>query len=893
MSPGSPLLTTKLFLPPARLNLVPRQRLTTRLNQSHPVVLIAAPAGFGKTTLLSEWIPTSPHCVTWLSLDDGDNDPGRFWLYIIAALQRLHTTLGASAQVLLHSLPSTSLTAVLTTLLNEIADFPNDFALVLDDYHVITHQPIHEALTFLLDHRPPNMRMVIATRADPPLPLARLRARGQLAELRAGDLRFTADEAAAFLNDYMRLNLAAADVAALEARTEGWIAGLQLAALSMQGRDDARGFIQAFSGSHRHVLNYLAEEVLSRRPSGTLDFLLQTSILERLSGSLCEAVTGQVGGQATLEALAQANLFIVPLDDEGRWYRYHHLFAEVLRARFTLAQPAAAPELHRRASAWYARNGWLAEAVNHALAARDLDRAASLIEQAAEDMLNRGEYAAVQGWLQALPEPLVRSRPQLCLFLAAASVAGFQLEAAEAWLLAAEQSADREPAARASIASRIAFHRGTIALLRQDAPVGIDLTRQALSGLPADRPLLRGRMLMQLGTAYLGRGKLSDGQQTLSEAFRLSESVSDLGTAVVALNGQGVAHYMQGALRQAATTFQQALELARRRGVSKMPFVGLIHIHLAEVLYEWNDLPAIASHLHEAIEQGQRSANVRVLLDAYQIQVRYHWAQGDLPSSLEALHKAQALVADYGLPPEAARGIQALQLRLWLAAGQLGEANAWAQAGGRGLMASVELADEPLQMALAHVFLAQHDDKQALSLLTRLRDTAESRGQYNSLIAALALQAVAHAASGNVALALASLERALARAEPEGYVRIFVDEGEPLRALLAGLKLEGRSPARDAYVSQLLAELGGPDALVKRESASADQGQSEPEPLRERELEILRLIASGRSNHEIAAQLVLGLSTVKTHINNLFRKLDVTSRTQAVARARALGLLDD
>ena len=376
------LLTTKLYLPPVRANLVVRPRLTQRLDEglTHKLTLISAPAGFGKTTLLSEWIPHSEWCVTWVSLDEGDNDPTRFWSYFIAGLQQLNPDLGNTALLLFQSPQPPPLESCLTTLMNEIATFPEPFVLVLDDYHAIENSSLHNAITFLLDHLPPQLHLFITTRTDPPLPLSRLRSREQLTELRAGDLRFTPDEAMAFFNQVMGLGLSPGDVAALEAHAEGWIAGLQLAALSMQGRDDLPDFIAAFTGTHRYILDYLTDEVLERRPTGTKNFLLQTSILDRLCGPLCDAVTGGRDGQTTLERLEQANLFIVPLDDERRWYRYHHLFADVLRHRLALTQPQNVPEYHRRASVWFEQQGLVAEAIHHALVGQDFEHAATLIE---------------------------------------------------------------------------------------------------------------------------------------------------------------------------------------------------------------------------------------------------------------------------------------------------------------------------------------------------------------------------------------------------------------------------------------------------------------------------------------------------------------------------------
>jgi len=521
------LLGTKLFIPRPRKNLVSRPRLVERLNSGldRKLTLIAAPAGFGKTTLLSDWIPQSTRCVTWLSLDEGDNDPTKFWAYLITSLQGLQPDLGESTLALLQSPQSPPITPILTALINNIAVFPDSFAIVLDDYHVIGSQSIHKALIFLIDHLPDNMHLVITTRIDPPLPLAHLRGRDQLTEIRAEDLRFTMDEAAMFLTRVVGLTLSAEEVAVLDERTEGWIAGLQIAALSMQGHNDISGFIQAFSGGHRHILGYLADEVLNQRPKGTLNFLLQTSILGRLCGPLCDAVTGESNGQAILENLEHANLFITPLDVESKWYRYHHMFAEVLQARLQQIQPNQVSELQRRAGDWYAQNGLVDEAIHHALASADFETAAKLVEAVAGNMLLKGSSSSLIHWLNAIPDEVIRARPHLCLARGWIFLWGStpHLPSAIEWMEFTSQIILNNKSADRNTIGELSALQAWIAAIQWDIPTSRWHSQQALDYLPDESPW-RGVMVYGLGTALYYNGDISAATKNLNEAIRLSRT---------------------------------------------------------------------------------------------------------------------------------------------------------------------------------------------------------------------------------------------------------------------------------------------------------------------------------------------------------------------------------
>ena len=640
------LLTTKLYIPQVRPNLVPRPRLSKRLEEGmrNKLTLISAPAGFGKTTLLSEWRmmhSSDEYPLAWVSLEEADNDPPRFLSYLVAALQTIETDIGEAALASLRSPQPPPIESLLTALINEVAAIQKDFALVLDDYHVIEAQLIHDAIAFLLEHMPPQMHLIIASRTDPPLPLSRLRARGQMTELRGADLRFTPEEAGTFLRDVMALDLSTRDVQALGKRTEGWIAGLQLAALSMRGREDVSGFIAALRGTNRYVLDYLAEEVLQRQADDVQSFLLQTSILGRLSGSLCDAVVASTGSQAMLLRLEQANLFLVSLDDERRWYRYHHLFAEVLRSHLQQAHPEWVPELHRRAGAWYSGHGMPAEAIDHLLAGEDFTGAADLIERAGMAALKRSEMTTLRRWLEALPEAHVRVRPRLCLFYASALIGEAQFDAAEEWLRDAERNLGAGTDAPAAIATagpigrsetapdtnrsaelegvlgEVAALRAYIAAFRGDLAGTIDLAREALERLPADDLYTRGLSALELGYGYLESGRLEAANEAFSLAVATSRTADHIYAVLAALGGLARVRMVQGQLHEAARLCRQAQQLATGGAGDPLPAAIYAHLGLGELLYEWNDLEAAVSNLNEGIELGKQGGLLVMLLNSY------------------------------------------------------------------------------------------------------------------------------------------------------------------------------------------------------------------------------------------------------------------------------------
>ena len=898
---AGPLLETKLYIPKWRPGLVSRPRLIERLDQGieRKLTLVSAPAGFGKTTVLAEWFAATPaneRPTAWVSLDQGDNDPALFWAYFISALQTVQSGVGENALSQLRSPQPPPIEALLGTLLNEIATISHDFVLVLDDYHVIDAQPVHEALAFLLDHLPPQMSLVIASRADPPLPLVRLRGRGELAELRAADLRFTADEAAAFLNDVMGLDLSSGDVAALETRTEGWIAGLQLAALSMQGREDVTGFIGAFAGDDRYIVDYLVEEVLQRQSERVRSFLLQTSILDRLSGPLCEAVTGQEDGKGLLEVLERGNLFVVPLDDKRHWYRYHHLFADVLQAHSMEEQPDRVPTLHLRASEWYEHNGLPADAVRHALAAQDFERAAALVEQTARSMVARGEVTTLLTWLEALPDTLIRSRPQLCLAHAWALLLFGKLDEAELRLRDVEAgsavvSSRHDQAELESMPGEVAAVRAFIAHVQEDMPRAIELSHLALESLPEDNLHLRGLMAGNLGMAYHQSGDIAEARRAYSEAVTISQKTGHALMVVVSLAGLAQLQMLQGHLGRSVGLYEQArqflVELMGQPGL-RLPAASLYHTGLGEVLRERNELEAAARHLLEGIELGKQVGLPVILADGYVALARVRQAQGDADGAQDMLRHADEL-ARASKEAGIVAPVAACRVRLWLssAGASLDAAARWAQQ--YGLDNELSYLREVEHIAVARALIAIGQSHEALGWLARLREAAEAGERTGSVIEILSLQAMAYQARGDRNLAMAALERALSMAEPEEYVRVFVDEGAPMAALLRRAASRGIAPA---YVSKLLDALEA-EAPMRRGPTGPASPVAQPleEPLSERELEVLRLVVDGLSNRDIAQELVLATGTVKKHINNIFTKLSVRSRTQAVSQARELNLL--
>ena len=889
------ILTTKLHIPVPRSKVVHRPRLIARMNEGmhHKLTLVSAPAGFGKTTLVSEWIATCERPIAWLSLDEGDNDTVRFISYLIATLQTIKAGIGESLLAALHaSQPQPPhVPTILTDLLNEISVLPEHFLLILDDYHLIDSQQVDQSVAFLVEHQPSQMHLVIATREDPQLPLSRMRARGQLTELRAADLRFTPTEAAEFLNRVMDLTLLPEDIAALETRTEGWIAGLQMAALSMQGILDATTFIQSFTGSHRFVLDYLVEEVLGRQPEKIRSFLLRTSILDRLCGPLCDAVLDSASGQETLEYLERANLFIVPLDQERRWYRYHHLFGDLLRQR--AGQSQELPNHHRRASAWFETNGDLAGAFHHALAAGDLERAARLAEAAWQGMERNFQTATWLGWVKKLPTEVISSRPGLCVQLGWAFSDLGDLASSETCLQTAERAlsgASTDQAEAELLPGRIALVRADNAQIRGDLAETVKYAELSIQLLPEGELYLRAQAAITLEFTHWATGNLEASLQAL---YTWIEDMQRLGNQVFAIASAFAVADMQqilGHLGEADKALRQAIQQAAALGPEVEPVTAHHHLGLALLSHERGDDKATAEHMQIAAEFGKSSTLVDWPYRWNMAQARLKESAGERDAALDLLDKARRVYVKNPVPM--LQPVEAHKARVNLKLGRLDKAQAWVRERNISTADETRYLDEYNHLTLARVRLAEGSFAGVSDLLERLLVLAELQKRAGSVIEIQLTQALVHQSQGNRPQALAALEHALALAEPEGYLRTFVDEGEPMRLLILDLRsmIANRAHPLLGYVDLILDHFPQSHGAIPQ-SKITNQNSKMIEPLTGRELEILRLIAGGHSNTEISQRLYLALSTVKGHNLRIFNKLQVQNRTEAVARARELGLL--
>ena len=905
------LLRTKLFIPRPRKNLVFRSRLVDRLNAGleKKLTLISAPAGFGKTTLLSEWISKCPRSVTWLFLDEGDNDPTQFWAYFIASLQGLHPDLGASAFALIQSPQAPPIKSILTLLINDLTTFSDPFASVLDDYHFIDSQPIHEALTFLIDHLPANMHLVITTREDPDLPLARIRARDQLTEIRAADLRFTQEETEAFLRGVMGLELSRQDVAALEDRTEGWVVGLQLAGLSMQRQADPKAFIADFSGSNRYILDYLTEEVLQQQPEGVRTFLLYTAILDRLSGPLCDALTGRNDSDKLLAHLEAANLFVIPLDEDRRWYRYHHLFADLLRSQLARSQPNLIPELHRGASRWFEENGDIHAAVEHALQASDLTLAANLIEQHTLPKLYQGEVARVVSWFDRLPEAILESAPMLCICKAWALVLmrrGARMGEVEQALLSADQALDRVHADEA-LRDLVAGHAASIRafLLRRPAMLSkeperlIAISQEALRLLPAEEKAIRSTATLNIGHGYLALADLEAASLAFNQTLEEGLAGGNYYAAVYGPIHLAVIALLGGHLREALQLCESSIDrFNRARAGQHFPPIGALYILKGSILLEYDRLAEAEGALMEGLDLVRWTGESMAPKKGYTALARLRLIQGNRPATLETVKTLEETW------PEGALYAQALRHRLlmhhWSGDPQVQkDAQTWlAQSGIEfaelAVIDSVDLvstASFESYLNAAHVLARLAKGKPGAypledvhAYLERQQDFAAAHGFASWVVEIAIARTLLHQVSGKKHEALKTLEGALSAAAHTGLFRIFVDEGESLQALLKELKPRLTDKALIAYASRLLEAMGGGPA--KPESREGHQ-----ELLSERELEVLRYLATGLTYEEIGRQLFLSLNTVQFHVKNIYSKLLVNKRAQAIEKAREMNLI--
>ena len=903
----SGLLQTKLYAPRLRAGLIPRPRLTARLDRgvATKLTLVSAPAGFGKTTALAEWLASAPDRrlhTAWLSLDESDNHPASLWANVIAALRGIAPGIGDEALAALAS-PGLPIELVLGPLLNELSAVPDDIVLVLDDVHAIDGPNVQAGIEYFIDNLPANVHLVLATRADPALPLARLRVRGELVEIRAADLRFSPDEAADYLTDVVGLPLTAADIAALEARTEGWIAAIQLAGLSMQGRDDVSGFIAGFAGDDRYVVDYLMEEVLRRQPEDVRSFLLETSILTRMIGSLCDAITGRDGGTATLEALDRGNLFLVPLDDRRQWYRYHHLFGDVLLARLRDERPDDVRDLHRRASDWLELHGERPEAIRHAMAGGDLARAADLIELAMPAMRQRREEDDLRRWLDALPLDIVKQRPVLATgyagtLLATGELAGVEelLQSVERWLgsnpapgATAGRAADGTVVVDHEVVPRlptgIAMYRAAQARMMGDVAGTMAHASRALELVAEDDHLGRGGAAALLGLAYWTSGDLDAAYRWFADGVVNLEKGGHLADVVGGAITLADIRLAQGRLTEALSLFERGLATATA-GTPVLRGGADMHVGISRVLRERNDLAGARHHLGQSDELGEANGLP---------QNRHRWriamamvrqAEGDPDGALELLDDAERVYAGDFSPD--VRPIAAMRARLWIAQGRLRDAWGWAREHDLSAADDLEYLREYEHLTFARLLLAQgvrdlvtDSIDEAIALTERLVAAAANGGRNGVVIEILVVQATARHARDDVAGATAALGRALALAEPEGYSRVFLDEGSSMAALLRTFTKDRSAPG---YARRLL------EAIVTA-PAAASVAQPLIEPLSERELEVLRLLGSDLDGPDLARELTVSLNTVRTHTRNIYAKLGVSSRRAAVSRGSELGLL--
>ena len=873
------------------------QALDESLSQEILLVLVCGPAGYGKTTLVGEWVQTARQSqlaqFAWLTLERGDDDLTRFLTYFISALQHLQPGIGESVLKLLQTHKPVALPALATLLINELSALPGRIFLVLDDYHLLSAEPIQNFMSFLVDHQPPQLCLVLVTRADPALPLPRLRARRQLVELRQEALSFLPAEVSQFNERTMELALTPEQVSLLAQKTEGWVSGLQLAAVSLRATHDRAAFFDAFSGEHEFIADYLADEVLAGLPEQLRNFMLQTSILERLSASLCEAVSGQANTQATLEQLVESNLFLLPLDSQHAWYRYHTLIADLLRKRLGSAQGELLPELHRRASRWFEEHALPEPAIEHAISARQYERAAQLIEGLADSLLSLGQAATLLRWLEALPEEQVLSCPRLAALQGIAML----LCANPIRLVALLVEKMGATGVTGEELGEMNMMQALLAIYQADPGRTIHLSNLALQQLPEQRPFFRSLAADALGMGYTLIWDIPAATQAFEQVVEISSRSDNLMMTIAALSNLAGLAYVQGQLRRGIAICRQILDIATQRIGRQAPMLGKTLFNLGEMLREQGDLDGALSHLLESAKMMETFTEIglpithmavaRVYLNKGECQL----AQSYLDKARKYAQATQSLMMDDRL-------VEVMQVRFHLHRGELVQAAQWArECGFTGRPPEEILAEAKQNAATFEVFqveylmavrllLAQSQPEQALMFISLLQEQAQKRQNQRRLLEVLVLKALALHQHGQLDQALQSLEAAFAMAEPEGYLRTFVDEGEPMARLLyqaAGHRL------RPEYTCRLLAALG--DEPQKQSSSPLSSAESLIEPLSRRELEVLRLIAEGLSNAEIAQRLYLSLSTVKGHTSNIFGKLSVKNRTQAIARARSLGLL--
>jgi LuxR family maltose regulon positive regulatory protein len=906
------LIASKLYFPPRRLDLVQRPHLIESLDTglSGKLTLVSAPAGFGKTTVVSEWIRERGHPTAWLSLDKNDNDVSRFLIYLIAALQRINPEIGLDVQAALEESVSPHFEILLTRLIGETERLPHKSIIVLDDYHLIYSKPVHDVINFMIEYLPPTTHLVITGRTDPPLPISRLRVQGEVNEVRTPKLRFTKKEVATFLNDLMGFDLSSDSIAAMEARTEGWIASLKLAALSMQGRHDWPEFITEFSGSHRFVIDYLVDEVMARQPEEVQTFLRRTSILERFCAPLCEYVIGGSEDIDIIDYLDRSNLFLIPLDDHREWYRYHHLFADFLSQRLRELERDKIPELHRRASEWYQHEGLVDEAIQHALAAGDLESAIRLVDQIAVDLVVRRESNKLCKLMDQLPSDRCKDYPMLCIWHAWALLFLGHLEAVEPILQNAEINQGKAPGV--PIPGYVITVRAYLANFEGDFLKSVKLTEQALEELSKASPdrftnIFQGSAVIWLGMNHRNLGNLDKARQLFMEAAELNQKAGNFYAALASFEQLARIAVIRGQLHKALDIYQSGLNVAQNwmdeecKPQGTLIAAAGLHLGLGTVLYQLNDLAGAATHIQrgaDLLELGELYGR----MDTYRMLAYLRQAKGEFEASAELFSKAYAIEDSIIFQQSKTPDLPSLaQLGILLSRTGPEMAHLLSDTSRRienlGVHANDEVdfsspagyPREHMYSDLAHLLIAVHRAAEALPMLTRLLEATITMERYGDEISYLVLIALAHHALGNTQTALDSLAQALILAEPQGYVRLFIDEGFPMMELLGFAISQNIVPD---YASKLLAafpkyELSAAP-IVKELTVST---QMLVEPLSEREIEVLHLMAEGYKYKELAKILVISINTVRHHNRNIFGKLNVNSRIEAIDRARELHLL--
>jgi LuxR family maltose regulon positive regulatory protein len=866
-----PLINTKIGIPSSRPVLVSRQRLIERLNAGihGKITLISAPAGFGKTTLAAAWLRDIKQAVTWLSLDEADNDPTRFLTYLLAALQVIDKQAGKETRSLLQAPEPPSQDLLAITLLNEFTNISQPFILAIDDYHVIQTLPIQQLFSFIVEHQPGHMHVVLLTREDPPLPLPRLRARGQMTEIRQDDIRFTQKESVEFLENIMGLEISESAISALERRTEGWIAGLQLAALSLQGRDDPQQFVQEFTGSNRYILDYLVHEVFERQSKEIQDFLLKTSILNRLCGPLCDAITERPGNQELLETLEQANLFIMPLDQSRTWYRYHRLFRDLLQSRLRTQDDIPLKALHQRASTWYQNHDYLPEAITHLLTSADWERALRLIHRASDGLLKQGEIFTLVNWYSNIPNDLILEDKATCLDYSWPLILSGQFERAILYLSHAENLSGDDTAFMGQVLTAQAH----LARIQGDHQRMVQLSQRAQSLLTKEDKESRCLVATNLGIAYWHSGKMDAAEHALAEAYETGKATGNFYAVATALVFQGMVMAVRGRLRDANDRFLYIIRQANYPAFIQ----GLAYLYLSVLNYEWNDLENSGNYLLEAIEIGKRIQNDELLVSSWMMMAQIHLGCGNRDAAYDVLDKAQQKAIKGDAPATAFPRLAAVRVQFAIACDKVEDAADW----GKQLIDNCDYHSfyRFINTTQALLLLAQNKQQDAANHLEKCFEQASHGGWVYGMIAIRALQSLA---APETSTAMEYLAEGLKLARPDGFVRTFVDFGKGLIPLL---QLAIKRNVMPDYADKLL-------TAIHEKTHSPILGQlSLVEPLSPRELDVLRLLAAGFTNRQIADELVISSGTVKTHVHNICGKLGTRNRTEAAARARELGLI--